>query len=300
MKQHESSLLLLTQPNNMTTQELAKFDAPKAIEAVKTKVLQYAGLKIENLEDKEGYEKVRVALSDCVSTRIEFVASCKEARDESTRYSKFVIEKEKEGVEEIKKIEDLLRAEKEKVDNEKERIKQEKEAKAQEELQLRINELAKYGYSHDLFDLRHMEFADYVNLCTLKELEWNNAEKLRIQEEERIQKEREDFEKRQVEVERKEKEQAEREAIIIAKEKAIEDKRLAEEREIELAKVRKEAEEKSRIETEARIAREQEEAQARKQKEADDIALAEKEQQAKLEKKKKYIAWLSENGYKED
>lgn len=48
----------------MTTTEnnLVKFDPPKAIEAVKLKVAVYAGLKIKGMDDKEGYEKVRVAI----------------------------------------------------------------------------------------------------------------------------------------------------------------------------------------------------------------------------------------------
>ena len=124
--------------------QLTKFDAPGAIESVKIKVAPFAGLSISGMDDKAGYEAVRIAIGECVSTRTEIVAKCKGAREDATAYSKYVVEKEREGVEAIREVEDALRAQKEKIDSEKERIKDEKERIKAELLQNNIRELAKY------------------------------------------------------------------------------------------------------------------------------------------------------------
>ena len=138
----------------MDTLQLSKFDAPGAIESVKIKVAPFVGLTISGLEDKAGYEAVRIALATCVSTRTEFVSNCKTEREDDTGYSKYVVEKEKEGVEAIKKVEDALRSQKEAIDSEKERIKAEKERKANDILQYRVSELAKYGCFPDISDMK--------------------------------------------------------------------------------------------------------------------------------------------------
>jgi len=137
----------------MDTLQLSKFDAPGAIESVKIKVAPFAGLYISGMDDKAGYEAVRIALGTCVSTRTEFIAKCKKAREDATAYSKYVVAQEKIGVDAILEVEDALREQKEAVDSEKERIKAEKERKAQELIRYRASELAKYGCYPDGTDI---------------------------------------------------------------------------------------------------------------------------------------------------
>jgi hypothetical protein len=246
--------------------QVVKFDPLKAIEQVKSKVAPYAGLKINGLQDKEGYEKVRIALGECVSTRTGFTATCKEARDDANKYSKYVIEQENIGVAEIKKVEDALRAEKDKIDAEKEAIKQEKERAELAKAQIKIDALAKVGYTHDIFDLRLMDEVDFQKLLAEK------TEVFKILEEKRLADEDKAFRKQREELAAREK------AIQDAEEKATRDAAEAERIKI--------AQENAVKETEARIKREQEE---EKQKEEAETA--------RLNKVKKYQSWLAENGY---
>lgn len=145
-------------------QELSKFDPPKAIEEAVNKVSKYKGLAITGPEDKEGYEAVRVAIGECVSTRTGFVATCKAAREEANKYAKFVIEQERTGVAAIEEIENALRASKQVIDDEKERVKAEKEARIQERVRYMSEKLDKVGYDADWFELRDMSEAKFEEL----------------------------------------------------------------------------------------------------------------------------------------
>lgn len=175
------------------------------------------------------------------------------------------------------------------IDAQKEAIRAKKEEEAQAILNARVQTLAQYGVSHDLFVLKNMEQGAFDALVLTSKEAFEIAEKVRIEKEEADRLAREDLVRREAIMREKEAEQAR----IAQEQKAAQDKIDTEnsrvQREAEIAKARKEAEEKARIDTELRIKRE---AELKAQQEA--------EETAKLEKKKKYSAFLEANGYTEE
>ena len=284
----------------MENLQLSKFDAPGAIESVKNKVAPFAGLAISGMEDKAGYEAVRIAIGECVSTRTEFVSKCKAAREDATAYSKYVVEKEKEGVEAIRKLEDKLRAQKEKIDSEKEKIKAEKEQKIQTMAYGRSGKLSRYGYHHDLLGLRNMTEESFEALLESKKTEFEAAEKIRIDNETAERLEREEFAKKKAEQDAREKEIADREASILAKEREIEAERMEKARAEEILQNRKEAAERAEKETEERMKNERLAEERFKESERIRTEAEEKMKQEKLERNRRYKAWMTENGFTEE
>jgi septal ring factor EnvC (AmiA/AmiB activator) len=269
----------------MTNVQVVKFDPPKAIEAVKNKVAPYAGLKITGMDDKEGYEKVRVAIGECVSTRTEFVATCKAARDDANKYAKFVIEQERIGVDEIEKVELALKAEKAKIDDEKARIKAEKEAKEAARVQALVDKLAAVGFAADPFDIAVMDAETFAKLLAAKTEEFRIAEEARVAAEAKAKADAEELEKL-----RAEKAQMEEERRKLEEEKA----KIEREKELEAAK--KEAAEKAAKETEERLKREAE-AKAESERLAKEKEEAErKAAEERLAKEQAYKDFLAKNG----
>lgn len=269
---------------------------------------KYSALTIAGIDDREWYKAVHDARMVLVKTR----TGIKEERLKFTRpldeKKRQAIELEEELIGIISPLEKSLEAKENAIDREKEEIRMKKEREKQAIFLDRIAQLAKYWYSHDLAELKEMEFANFMNLLELKKIEWETAEKARIEKEESERKEREEFERQRAEFQKEKAEQERREAEIIAKEKAIEDARLAKERaeyaerlekerEEENARIRSEIEVKAKVEAEARIKRESEEKEAREALEIQRKKQAEKAEQEELEKKKKYKAWLENNGY---
>jgi len=238
----------------MSNLQVEKFDPPKAIEAVKQKVTQYAGLKIQWMDDKEGYEKVRVAIGECVSTRTGFVDTCKLARDEANKYAKYVIEQEKIWVAEIEKIELALKSEKAKIDDEKARIKAEKEEKERARVQVLVDKLSAVGCTYDSFALQVMDSETFEKLLAEKTEVFRIMEEKRLADEAKAKADAEELEKL-----RAEKAQIEAEKAKIEEEKA----RIQREKELEDAKkesaqkVIKELEEKQKQEAEEKAKKEE-------------------------------------------
>ena len=280
---------------------------PKKSELIEM-TAKYSELTIAGIDDREWYKAVHDARMTLVKAR----TGIKEERLKFTRpldeKKKQAIELEEELIGIISPLEKSLEAKETAIDREKEEIRMEKEREAQAIFRDWIAQLAKYGYSYELAELKEMEFANFMNLLELKKLEWETAEKARIEKEESDRKEREEFARQKAEFEKAKAEQERREAEILAKEKAIDDARLAKEREAEaerLAKVRAEETEriraemeaKAKVEAEAKAKRESEAKEAREALEKANREKAEKQEQEELEKKRKYKAWLADNGY---
>jgi hypothetical protein len=84
---------------------------------------KYQGLKINGLEDKEGYDAVHKARMECARLRGLTVKICKKGRERANDISKAWISEEKRVVSRIKEVEDVLAQEQKKIDDETERLK---------------------------------------------------------------------------------------------------------------------------------------------------------------------------------
>ncbi len=122
-------------------QQLVKENITKqVIEKLKA---DYMGLKINGIDDAEGFEKVEEARKECKRLRGAAVKICKAARDEANKYSAYCITKEKEVVGEISEVEDYLESQSEFIKKEKARVLFEHAQR--EKLPARKEELLKIG-----------------------------------------------------------------------------------------------------------------------------------------------------------
>lgn len=111
--------------------EIAKFDPfEKRIGELRE---QYAGLTIVDINDKEGYENVRLAIADLRGIRTGTEKDKKVIKKPFLDACTTIEQKSKWIIEEVSKIEDPLQKRKDEIDTEKEKIKQEKKA-AQEKV----------------------------------------------------------------------------------------------------------------------------------------------------------------------
>lgn len=107
-------------------------------------------------------------------------------REDAIAFQKKVIEVEKDLISTIEPTEEALKAKKKAYDDEKERIKAEEAKKAEEALNNRVQELAKYGYTHsDMFDLKTKTDEEFQTLLSEKKTAWEESERIRIEEEEK-------------------------------------------------------------------------------------------------------------------
>lgn len=148
-----------------------KEDSLKIIEGKKA---EYSKLKIDGVDDKDGYEAVKTAMAEMKNTRIAMTKAAKEnIIDVVNKFAKdfkadlAAIEDALSGVEEE------LRAKKDIIDTEKERIKAEKALAKQKAIEKRISDLFvlgayldnagyKFAYDESLFlgSLQVYEFSD--------------------------------------------------------------------------------------------------------------------------------------------
>ena len=106
---------------NPITTELVKNNVTDAVlKNIKTK---YLPLKINGIEDKEGYDTVHKARIVCRDLRVLTEKLCKKGREDATKIQKAWIQKEKEVVAEISEVEQYLKKQEDAVDAEKEAIK---------------------------------------------------------------------------------------------------------------------------------------------------------------------------------
>lgn len=246
------------------------------------------GLMIKGPEDREGYKAVREGRIALKNARVQVEKDGKALRENAVKFQKTVIKREDELIQIIAPAERNLQAYEEIYDNWQQEIRIEKERKENDRIQKRYDQLAKFGHSHDLYDLKIMPDDTFAELLTQVEIDHNaeqerlakenaEAEALRIAEQQRLRVEREDLEMRQAEFKRHQEEQrkADLELAAAAKKereyieeqnrkkeaelKADREKMESERRAFELEKARKEAEERGRVEAEAKVKRDAEE-----------------------------------------
>lgn len=152
---------------------------PKKAELIALTEKHKAAIHIEII-DKETYEQVHSSQIVLRDTRNDIKNQWLAIRENANKFIKQVTAAEKELLALITPTEDILIAKKEEW-KKKEDEKKELERKAQEELANNRNqELAKYGYVHDLFDLKIMEEEKFQELFSEKKTEWETVENTRI------------------------------------------------------------------------------------------------------------------------
>lgn len=271
----------------------------------------YSGLKINGIDDVEGFNKVEEARKHCKTVRVTATKICKLGREKAIQEQKDWINKEKEVVNEVSEIESELEAESNRIKEEKERILF--EAAQRDKLPARKEKFLTIGITLDdaeLLKLDDFNFDKLFNEFYVKHLEEvaskakeaaeaaAKIEAERLAEEKRLYEEKlaKEAETQRLENERlkKEKEEIERKA---KEEKAKADAELAAQKEKadrEAERLKKEAEDKlaeekrlAKIEADkqAAIIAEQQAENARLAKEAKDKADAElaAQQKAKAE-----------------
>jgi hypothetical protein len=106
---------------------------------------QYMPLKINGIEDKEGYKKVVEARKECKKIRVLASKICKEGREEANKISKKWVEKEKEVTDKIGEVEEYLQKQEDEYDAEKEKRDNEEKERVQKLYLERHAELTQYG-----------------------------------------------------------------------------------------------------------------------------------------------------------
>lgn len=106
---------------NPITTELVKANVTEAvIQKLRTEFLP---LKINGIDDKEGYEKVHKARIQCRDIRVLTEKICKKGREDAVKIQKEWIAKEKEVVAQVSEVEGHLKKQEDAIDAEKEAIK---------------------------------------------------------------------------------------------------------------------------------------------------------------------------------
>lgn len=106
---------------NPITTELVKANVTDAvIQKLRTEFLP---LKINGIDDKEGYEKVLKARSQCRDVRVLAEKVCKKGREGAVKIQKEWIAKEKEVVAKVTEVEQHLKKQEDDIDAQKEAIK---------------------------------------------------------------------------------------------------------------------------------------------------------------------------------
>ena len=293
--------------------ELAKFTVTDAAIAQMKK--KYLPLRVNGLEDKQGYADVRAARLHVKAKRVEVEKTRKDLKEDSLKFGRAVDAEAKRIAALLEPIETHLEAEESAIDAEKERLRQEKEALKQKRIHDRLNAINTLGmkfvgagyefgelviFDEQISTMPDEEFtvfcdkvsvaveAERVRLAEIERQQKEEAERIaKAEEEARLAKEaatraeEERLAAERARIEEADRKNREKEVALRAEEERIEaEKRSIEEarwreaaekkRQEELEKAQMEAAEKARIETEEKVKREAEEK-------------AEAERQAKLE-----------------
>ena len=275
---------------------------------------KYMSLKTNGIEDKAAYEAVHAALMTMVKVRTSIETSRKLLKEDALTFGRAVDAEAKKLTGLAEPVESYLSEQRDNVDKEKERIRAEKDAQEQAILQGRVAKLLGFGMTFDggiyqrrdiiivALSLKRLSDEDFEIVLERVEEDYR-AEQAEIAEEARIKKEEEErLAAERVEADRLRKEEDDRLAVererlskiakeqadkettikaaqdkIDAEKKAIEDRKMEEEREKkrqeELGKARQEAAEQAKKDEQARVARE-----AREKEEKERLAVIEAEE----------------------
>lgn len=258
--------------NEIISTQLQKFNITAAgIAEIKRK---YLPLKIDGIEDKEGYKAVKEGRLFIKNTRCRIEKTRKELKEDSLKLGRAIDAEAKRITAEISPVEYYLETQEKAIDDEKERIKAEAEKARQAAIQARIDALQAVGGKVLFAEIAAMTDHQFKERLSSATTEYQI-------EQERIAAERAEAEK--IEKERQEilaKEQArikaEKEAVEAEKRK-LEDK-VAEITERETVLLEKEAEYQNDVTLEQEIEREIAQEQAEGDIEATGLVCAEFEE----------------------
>ena len=192
--------------DQLIDRELSKYDevVPK-IEEIKAELMP---LKIESIDDKEGYEKVSKAIKFVVSKRTAVEQKRKELKADSLAYGRAVDARAKEITDMLSPVEEHLKAEKQKIDDLQAEIERQKQEAIQQKIRQRAQMLLSLGcfsisnefvWSSPYFEqltipainLETMDDNDFNQILEGLELKVNETIK-RKAEEDRLKKEEEE------------------------------------------------------------------------------------------------------------
>lgn len=127
----------------LVDRELSKYDEviPK-IEEIKAELMP---LKIQSIDDQNGYEEVAKALRFVVSKRTAIEQKRKELKADSLAFGRAVDARAKEITEMLAPVEEHLKAEKQKIDDQKAEIERQKEIARQQKIRERHDKLISAG-----------------------------------------------------------------------------------------------------------------------------------------------------------
>lgn len=153
--------------NDTITQELTKANIT---DQVLRELAEYKKLTVSGLDDKEGYEKVKNALTLCRNTRVLAVKICKKGREAAIAEQRAWIRKEGEVSAQIEETEAHLKTQKDVIDKEKDRIVAEREEAVKTRMQSRTTILLGFGmaYNGETFELAEGEEKLSINTLDVK------------------------------------------------------------------------------------------------------------------------------------
>lgn len=200
---------------NFIATELQKFNVTDA--AIAEMKDSFMPLKINGIDDKEGYKKVKEARIIVKNKRIEVEKRRKELKEDSLKYGRAVDAEAKRITGLLVPIEYYLQHQEDVIEQEKDRIRMEKLNRIRE----RINALAEYGERVDVAILEEMPDEIYaIKLASAKAAYEKEVERKRLEDEER-QRVANAQEAERKRLEQVAKEQAEKEKFLKEKEESL-------------------------------------------------------------------------------
>lgn len=242
---------------------------------------EYGVLKVNGINDKEGYELCNRARINVKSLRVDVEKKRKELKADSLSFGRKVDAEASRISSQLEAIEAHLKCQQDIVDNEKLRIKQEAEAKEKQEFDRRINLLQSVKAVFSLDAVKAMTLEDFEMLYEGALAAHEHDEEERIRNEEKLRALEAQAAENAAKIRAQEEENRKLQADLIAKQKA----EIAEkEAQIEKERKAREEEDRKRQEAEkARIAKENAAKAAEEKKRAD-------EERARVEAENKRVA----------
>lgn len=263
----------------MNIEELIVYSVTDA--AIAKMQTEYGVLKVNGINDKEGYELCNRARINVKSLRVDVEKKRKELKADSLSFGRKVDAEASRISAQLESIETHLKSQQDIVDNEKLRIKQEAEAKEKAEFDRRINLLQSVKAVFSLDAVKVMTLEDFEMLYEGALAAHEHDEEQRIRNEEKLRALEAQAAENNAKIRAQEEENRKLQADLIAKQKA----EIAEkEAQIEKERKAREEEDRKRQESEsARIAKENAAKAAEEKKRAD-------EERARVEAENKRIA----------
>jgi DNA repair exonuclease SbcCD ATPase subunit len=172
--------------------EIQKFSNTIDPQTLQTLANQYAGLKIKDHTDKEGFDKVYAGRQTLKKKRVFIEKEGKKLRDQVNSFKEMVTAKEGELVSILRVVEDELQQEEDNYEAAREKIRLAEKKKEDDRIQAMIDKLNAVGAAVDFATLKGFtdeQFQEYLSDATRQHTE---AEELKVQAEEAEEKRKAD------------------------------------------------------------------------------------------------------------